>query len=324
MDWENERYVRVYVRDTVELKLLSWTARALLWEVLRKADRQGRVDLGRHDVKGLAVLVNMPVEVVSAALPELIEDGCVTRVENHLVIPNWKAAQESKQSDAQRARESRARNREASPSVTERDAAITERDAGVTARPAASQPVTAGHSVPSVPSVPSQEGERAGARETPPPSSTVQYGSRALRDDEPFTDTRRTYFDTVHGQKPIEDPAPDVWRNFVNYFGGEKRTLFVDDRAIDARWRRWVDDEAKRSAERRIQRQESRPRVPETKPEPDATPLIRRSQRWEREAAPPAVALESLGGLLRDLGAGPVSPARTAPPDDPEIREAMG
>ena len=53
MDWSNERYVRVYTRDTTTWKILSWEARALLQFLIRKVDRSGVVDTGRHGARGL-------------------------------------------------------------------------------------------------------------------------------------------------------------------------------------------------------------------------------------------------------------------------------
>ncbi len=43
MDWSNEHYVRVYTRDTRDLLAITWQARALWWEMLRKADQSGVV-----------------------------------------------------------------------------------------------------------------------------------------------------------------------------------------------------------------------------------------------------------------------------------------
>jgi hypothetical protein len=112
MRWEDERYVRVYTRDTAELIGMSWQARALLWELMRKADRAGFVSLGRAGLRGLAGLVRMPLEVVEEALPDLLVDGCVVQLEGRLLLPNFVAAQETPRSDAARKRDQRMRERE--------------------------------------------------------------------------------------------------------------------------------------------------------------------------------------------------------------------
>jgi hypothetical protein len=122
MRWEDERYVRVYTRDTTDWVALGWQAQGLFLLVMRKVDRAGILDLGKSGVRGLAALVAMPLEVVERALPILLEDGCVKLNGSVLVIPNFIEAQEAKQSDAQRKREQRARDRDmASAGVTNRD-----------------------------------------------------------------------------------------------------------------------------------------------------------------------------------------------------------
>jgi hypothetical protein len=112
MHWENERYVRIYVRDTVELLALGWEGRALLWEILRKADRAGVVPLGKAGARGLAALTGVPVEVVERVLPILISDGCVEMSGTNLVVPNFIEAQEASMSSAARQRECRERRRD--------------------------------------------------------------------------------------------------------------------------------------------------------------------------------------------------------------------
>src|SRR5580658_6589118 len=41
MHWDTERYVKLYVRDTPEFLAMSWQARCLLLELVRKVDRGG-------------------------------------------------------------------------------------------------------------------------------------------------------------------------------------------------------------------------------------------------------------------------------------------
>lgn len=110
MDWENERYVRMYVRDTPDLLAIGWEGRALLWEMMRKCDRAGVLPFD-GDTGMLAELLRMPCDVVTRALDKLMKRKIVDRGDNALVIPNFMEAQEAKQSDRQRQKESRARRR---------------------------------------------------------------------------------------------------------------------------------------------------------------------------------------------------------------------
>lgn len=157
--FEDERYVRLYTRDTPDWLLLGWEARALFVLLERKLDRAGVAEMGRHEpAKAVAALVGMPVDVVSRALPELLAGGFLEVMGERLVDPVFIEAQEAKASDAARARASRERRR---AGVTIRDGADTPRDAGapkstpsteetnstpnVTPCDTASQPVTERH-----------------------------------------------------------------------------------------------------------------------------------------------------------------------------------
>jgi hypothetical protein len=110
VDWSNERYVRVYTRDTDDWLCLSWEARALLGFLFRKVDRAGVLETKRG-ARGVAAIVMMPPAIVATALPELLADGCVVEHELGYCIPNFIEAQEAAQSDKQRAKESRERRR---------------------------------------------------------------------------------------------------------------------------------------------------------------------------------------------------------------------
>lgn len=107
MDWANERYVRLFVRDTTTWKLLPWQSRALLPLIMRKLDRSGVLDLGEDGEDGLAAVVEVPLEFLKAGLPDLLKRKVCRMGGGKFVMPNFLAAQEAKQSDAQRKRESR-------------------------------------------------------------------------------------------------------------------------------------------------------------------------------------------------------------------------
>jgi hypothetical protein len=172
MRWEDERYVRLYTRNTPEWLALSWKARGLFALVLREVDRAGLLPLGKLGLKGVAVAIGAPWTEVEGPLAELLEDGCVRLVAEGqtLWIPNYTPAQEANQTDAARKRKSREMARAAFASETlgshvSTDAAekaratlnaanVTKRDGmgsqNVTESHDRSHAVTSGHSVPSL------------------------------------------------------------------------------------------------------------------------------------------------------------------------------
>lgn len=188
MRWEDERYVRLYTRNTVEWEMLPWESRCLWPLILRAVDRAGLLDLGKHGSKGLAALVKVPADFAETGLKGLLDDGCAELRGTVIVIPNFIEAQEATQSDAQRKRESRERARALANSepVTNRDNAsqnVTdshENGQKVTNGHDLSQAVTSGHSVPNraVPSVPSDQSSGSAS----PPASAEQLG---LENQEP-------------------------------------------------------------------------------------------------------------------------------------------
>lgn len=164
MDFANERYVRLYVRETTTWLRLGWEGQAILPQVLRFVDRSGVLDV--EDLEpGEAIHLRMPHwprEIVSAGVARMIELGIIEHRGDSIVWPKYLEAQETAQSDAQRAREARARRRDTKrdPSVTNSDASITNCDENVTRGHAASHAVTPSVPYRAVPSVPSVQ-ERA-------------------------------------------------------------------------------------------------------------------------------------------------------------------
>ncbi len=125
MDWSNERYVRVYTRDTADLLAVGWEGRAIWWELLRKCDRAGVIDTG-GDLAVMAELLRLPVDVWERGFPRIVARDMVEVTDSAIVIPNFEPAQETAQSDAQRKRRSRERRRSEArqtkaPGVTKTD-----------------------------------------------------------------------------------------------------------------------------------------------------------------------------------------------------------
>lgn len=199
MNFEDERYVRVYTRKTVTTKLLGWDGRMCLHALLLEVDRAGVLDLeGLDPAEALAAMADLPLEHATTGMAKLLQRGVVVVTNGVLFLPNFIRAQEARQSDAQRQRESRARRAAA---------ARAEEVAGVTIPEAESQPVTirdgesppvterhdrshavtVGHSSSAVPSctkpaVP----EIARAREeAPPPPALVEVDEQPFAGDTP-------------------------------------------------------------------------------------------------------------------------------------------
>jgi hypothetical protein len=130
MQWEDERYVRLYTRDTATWKLLPWQAKCLLPILMRKLDRRGVADVGDEGLAGVAALTDMPLELVEAAWPELVKRGVFTFNEGCVTMPNYVAAQEARASNAERQRKYREGRRENSAEKPhESNATVTARNA---------------------------------------------------------------------------------------------------------------------------------------------------------------------------------------------------
>lgn len=195
MHWENERYVRIYTRDTSDWLALSWDAQAVLIQLLRKVDRRGHLALGKHGLRSVAIVLGQAglwEARIKPALDELLADGCIEVTEKTLLFPNFLVAQECRSSDAQRKRDQRER-RLVTPEKVETEQLVTKRDnesQNVTESHQEPDTVTDGHSesphavlyraVPcgAVPAVPEEEGPNAAlmralpASSSPPPSTS--------------------------------------------------------------------------------------------------------------------------------------------------------
>ena len=112
MNWSDERYVRLYTRDTVTWKRWTWEARALFPLLLRRVDRSGILDAGSGDkAEALALMLEVPIDVAVRVLPQWLASDTVRESGRALVVPSFIEAQEATQSDRQRQAESRARRR---------------------------------------------------------------------------------------------------------------------------------------------------------------------------------------------------------------------
>jgi hypothetical protein len=108
IDWASDHFVRLYTRETEDDLLLSWEARALWHELLKKFDKRGLLPT-RRGARGISALVRVPVEVVERALPELLEDGRILETQTGYQAPNYQSANYTSRSSAARKADERTR-----------------------------------------------------------------------------------------------------------------------------------------------------------------------------------------------------------------------
>lgn len=141
MDWSNEQYVRLYVRNTTTWRRLGFEGRTMLMHLLRVLDRSGVLDIEDMDPAEAAALhTEAPTEFARIGVNRLLELGTFIHDGSRLVMPNFLEAQETAKSDKQRQRESRQKR-----AVTKRDDPsrnVTPESRNVTESHDSSQPVT--------------------------------------------------------------------------------------------------------------------------------------------------------------------------------------
>jgi hypothetical protein len=144
VNWSEEKYVKLFVRDTPTWRAWPWQARALAPLLMRVLEGEGRLAIGRLEpARAVALTVDLPIEVVSVGLPAMLEDGTLELREGGLWWPHFEEAQESRKSEALRSREHRARQRRETSTPTRHAAshAVTQRHTPSPSSPA--QPSTA-------------------------------------------------------------------------------------------------------------------------------------------------------------------------------------
>jgi hypothetical protein len=226
MRWEDERYVRVYTRDTGEWLALGWEAQAIFLFALRKADRAGIVRTGKAGARGLAGMTGIPLDVVTRSLPLLLEDGCVRECDGGYIIPNFIAAQEVPISDAQRKRDQRERDRDKAlanggavqKSVADTQAEMSRRAVTSDATPGghamaspveSHQTVTSGHAGSVTPNraVPIRSDP---SQDLPPPAiASAASGQGQLLPDVPPTPPAKPAKKAKEAKKPPPDKPTD-------------------------------------------------------------------------------------------------------------------
>jgi hypothetical protein len=115
MDFANEEYRRLYVRDTITWKRLGWEGQCVLMQILRKMDRSGVLELGGlPPADAVALAVGTEVSNVDTGLGRILHLEVLKHSGDSLVWPKFVEAQTVNKTDKQRQRESRDRRRSTS------------------------------------------------------------------------------------------------------------------------------------------------------------------------------------------------------------------
>jgi hypothetical protein len=301
MRWPDERYVRLYTRDTIDWLALSFEAQGLLALLLRKADRAGLIKLGRHGKRGVAAALGHAHRwaVIGLALEELLADGVVVLGDEALVVRNFVEAQEAQQSDAARKRAQRERDRDkflaqGNPEATSGDACrkvaeiersrVTEQPEGVTEQLELSPPVVTqdGHAGKVTPSLTSlaepPEPLKTGAAHAPPrarkpkadPSATSDFRDLQNGMVQDFADCLGGKYawngakDTEALKKLLGVAEPPLIR--ARWCAGLRATGWTQVSTVAQLWTKWND----------LGRMVPAEREPEPVPEQPDTPAGRR------------------------------------------------
>jgi len=113
LDWQSERYVRLYCRDTATWQRLGFAGQCILMQLLRVLDKDGRVSLGGSEPwRFAAELFDAPEGIAREGMAALLQLGVVEPRDQGLLVPNFQAAQAAAKSGAQRMREYRERQRD--------------------------------------------------------------------------------------------------------------------------------------------------------------------------------------------------------------------
>jgi hypothetical protein len=112
VDWSNERYVRIYTRDTKTWKLLGWEGQAVLCLLARRFDRSGLLDDVRSG-EDVALMIGggFPEEIASIGLDRILKHNVMALTSGGLLWPKFMEAQEASKSNTQRQREFRDKRR---------------------------------------------------------------------------------------------------------------------------------------------------------------------------------------------------------------------
>lgn len=112
MQFEDEPYVRIYMRDTKTWLRWRWEGQTVFVLTSRKLDRAGVLDDITDPVADVALITGLPEEVVRIGLERVIASGTFELRGARLVAPRYVEGQTAIKSDRLRAAELRKRRRD--------------------------------------------------------------------------------------------------------------------------------------------------------------------------------------------------------------------
>lgn len=107
MRYEDEHYVKLYTRDTPTWKAMTWQAKCLFPLLMRKLDGAGLMECGELGRAAVALMVDLPDDLVSAGLASLERLGVLVWHGTTLEAPKFLEAQEARKSEALKKRDQR-------------------------------------------------------------------------------------------------------------------------------------------------------------------------------------------------------------------------
>lgn len=109
MDFADERFVRIYTRDSKTWLRWGWEGQTVFVLTMRKFDQTGRIDDVDDLVEDIALLTGLPPTVVGMGLPRILASGTFVHRGRAVECPNFIDGQTASKSDSARCREYRAR-----------------------------------------------------------------------------------------------------------------------------------------------------------------------------------------------------------------------
>lgn len=109
MDFEDEDYVRLYIRDTPTWKALGWEGQTVFCLTMRKVGRRTGVleTEGFSPEEAIASVTDLPLDIATRGLAALVKREVAIVESGRIVLPKFLKAQWARRGDAARKRDSR-------------------------------------------------------------------------------------------------------------------------------------------------------------------------------------------------------------------------